>query len=175
MGRGDRGQTLYDFALGMAIFLLVLGYVFAFVPSLFEPFAPIEDSTAVRADRTADTLVRDKLLENESTNGSAAPSPGVLSVSCTLSFFANMSEAPDYCRYSTTVSGPDGVREVAGLPERTDVNVTMRRNGTVQTHPDTGTRLAVGPPPNLDSRRVIRVVRVVQFDGRDYLFVVKLW
>lgn len=156
----------------MAIFLLVLGYVFAFVPSLFQPFAPIEDSTPARADRTADTLVRDKLAANASQTGGAAARTGILSVPCTGAFFDG-STPPADCRYSAQVSGADDVKRVAGLPDRTNVNVTMRRNGTVGTHE--GDRLAVGPPPNRDSRRVIRVVRIVQFDGRDYQFVVNLW
>lgn len=169
MGRTDRGQTLYDFALGMAIFLLVLGYVFAFVPALFEPFAPTEDSTAVRADRTADTLVEDRLAAVRSQGGDAA---GVLSVPCTRAFF-NGSSPPADCGYATRIDGQADLRRVAGLPARTSVNVTMRRDGTVQTY--RGDRLAAGPPPNLDSRRVVRVVRVVQFDGRDHQFVVRLW
>lgn len=170
MRRDDRGQTLYDFALGMALFLLLLGYVFAFVPSLFEPFSPIEDSTAIRADRTADTLVHTTLARNDSQSRVAAA--GVLSVPCTRTFF-NGSAPPAECHYSTTVSDQSDVRDLTGLPDRTELNVTMQRAGRIQS--SQGDRLAVGPTPNLDSRRVIRATRIVQFDDTDYQFVVRLW
>ena len=170
MRRDDRGQTLYDFALGMAIFLLLLGYVFAFVPSLFEPFSPIEDSTAIRADRTADTLVHTTLAKDDARLHVAAA--GVLSTTCTRTFF-NGSSPPADCQYATTVTDQSDIRDLTGLPDRTDLNVTMRRNSTIRSYE--GDRLAAGPEPNLDSRRVIRATRIVQLDGTDYQFAVRLW
>lgn len=154
-----RGQTLHDFAIGMAVFLLVLGYVFAFVPSLFAPFTPETDSTAIRVDRTADTLTRDVLVENDSR-------AGVLNETCTEDFF-NDTIAP--CGFNSDI------HEIVALPSETNVNVTMMRDGTIANHPETGTTLTRGPSIEGAGGRVIRAVRVVTLDGLDFQFVVRIW
>ncbi|MEF8789569.1 MAG: hypothetical protein V5A61_05540 [Haloarculaceae archaeon] len=163
---GARGQTLHDFAIGMTVFLLVLGYVFAFVPGLFSPFSPETDSTAIRVDRTADFLAGDLLVED----GVA----GSLNETCTRHFFDGSS--PAGCDRLSRPVDEAYVRELAALTPRTHVNVTMVRNGSVARDPDpSGDRLAVGPDPASAGERVIRAVRIVSFDGRDYELVVRLW
>jgi len=154
-----RGQTLHDFAIGMAVFLLVLGYVFAFVPSLFAPFTPETDSTAIRVDRTADTLTRDVLVENDSDSA-----PGVLNATCTEDFF---NETISPCGFNSTI------RNITALPSQTNVNVTMVRNGAIASH--NGTTLARGPSIEGAGGRVIRATRVVTLDGHDFQFVVRIW
>lgn len=161
-----RGQTLHDFAIGMAVFLLVLGYVFAFVPSLFAPFTPETDSTAIRVDRTADTLTRDVLVENDSELG-------VLNVTCTTYFF-NGSQPNGCARLSTPVD-QTYAHELTGLPPSTTINVTMVRTGSIATYQGTGDTLAFGPTVEGLGDRVIRAVRIVMFDGKDYQFVVRIW
>lgn len=152
-----RGQTLNDFAIGMAIFLLVLGYVFAFTPSLFAPFTPQTDSTTIRADRTADYLTRDALAENTSA-------PGRLNETCTEAFFAKSNS----CGFGSSTIG-----DITGLPPRTDVNVTMRRNDGIATHG--GTRLARGPRMRNAGPQVTRSVRIVSLNEIDYRFEVRIW
>lgn len=161
-GADSRGQTLHDFAIGMTIFLLVIGYVFAFVPSLFTPFTPETDSTSVRVDRTADLLTRDALAEN-------ASAAGLLNSTCTGEFFAT-TDPSAYCRFEKS-----NIQTIAALPARTNVNVTMRHNGGIATHPTTGTVLARGPSAEEAGGRVIRAVRIVTLLGSDYQFVVRLW
>lgn len=162
-----RGQTLHDFAIGMTVFLLVLGYVFAFVPGLFSPFSPETDSTAIRVDRTADFLTGDLLAE-----GGVA---GALNETCTAYFFNGSS--PDGCDRLGQSVDESYVRDLAALSSATSVNVTMVRNGSVARYPDraTGDPLAVGPSPQSAGGRVIRAARIVSFDGRDYRFVVRMW
>lgn len=157
-----RGQTLQGFVIGMAVFLLVLAYVFAFLPSLLAPFAPDTDSTAARADRTADFLTRDALARN-------ASAPGLLDATCTRKFFEQVADPPDDCRYNDTTTD---VQQVTALPPQTDANVTMLRDGSLATYG--GTELAAGPDP-ADASRVVRASRIVTLDGRDYRFVVRIW
>lgn len=154
----DRGQTLHDFAIGMVIFLLVLGYVFAFVPGVFAPLSPDVDSTAIRVDRTADFLTADLLAED----GAGL----VLNETCTEHFFDGTSPA-DCDRLKQPVD-EEYIRELAALPARTGINVTMLRGDGAATY-------AVGRSPADVDDRVIRAVRVVTFDGRDYRYVVRLW
>lgn len=162
-----RGQTLHDFAIGMTVFLLVLGYVLAFVPGLFSPFSPETDSTAIRVDRTADFLTGDLLAADRAE--------GPLNETCTAYFFNGSS--PDNCDRLSRSVDESYVRDVASLSSRTRVNVSMRRNGNIARYPDpdTGDRLAVGPDPESAGGRVIRADRIVSFDDRDYRFVVRLW
>lgn len=162
----DRGQTLYDFAIGMTIFLLVVGYVFAFLPGLFSPFTPETDSSAVRADRTADFLTDDLLAETDSDAG--------LNDTCTEVFFGTNGTAPDDCdRFSGPVD-ESTVRDRAALPDTTSVNVTLVRNGSIVTDSD-GEQFALGSTPEGIDGRVIRAVRIVSFDGRDHQFEVRIW
>lgn len=158
-----RGQTLHDFAIGMTVFLLVLGYVFAFVPGLFSPFTPETDSTAIRVDRTADFLTGDLLAE-----GGVA---GALNETCTAYFFTGTGD----CDRLSQPADEAYVRDLAALSSATSVNVTMVRNGSVARYPATGDLLAVGPSPETAGGRVIRAARIVSFDGRDYRFVVRMW
>lgn len=161
----DRGQTLYDFAIGMTIFLLVIGYVFAFVPGLFEPFTPETDSSPVRADRTVDFLTEDLLAEN----GTDA----ALNDTCTEVFFGTNGTPSNACSRLSATGDETLVRDRAALPDSTSINVTLVRNGSIAT--DSGDLFALGPDPDTATGRVIRAVRVVSFDGRDHQFEVRIW
>ena len=57
-----RGQTTQDFAVGIGVFLLALGFTVTFVPSLLAPYDTVGSGDAAQADRVAATI-----LENVST------------------------------------------------------------------------------------------------------------
>jgi hypothetical protein len=61
---GDRGQTLPDFAVGIAVFLLTIAFVSVFVPQLMVPFDGQE--RPVVAERFASDLTGDRLTEPDS-------------------------------------------------------------------------------------------------------------
>lgn len=61
---GDRGQTLPDFGVGIAVFLLTIAFVSAFVPQLMVAFDGQE--RPVVADRLASDLTGDVLTESGS-------------------------------------------------------------------------------------------------------------
>lgn len=166
MTADDRAQTLYDFAIGMTIFLLVIGYVFAFVPGLFEPFTPETDSSPVRADRTVDFLTEDLLAEN----GTDA----ALNDSCTEVFFGTNGTPSNACSRLSAQGDESTVRDRAALPDTTNVNVTLVRGGSIVTD-GAGTQFALGPDPDTATGRVIRAVRIVSFDGRDHQLEVRIW
>jgi len=76
----DRAQTPIDFAVGASVFLLALGFVIAFVPTVFDPFAGAATASPVVSDRIAAGLAGDLLA--------ASPTePGVLSPVCTVAYF----------------------------------------------------------------------------------------
>lgn len=77
---GDRAQTPIDFAVGASVFLLTLGFVIAFVPTVFDPFAGAATASPVVSDRVAAGVVGDLLA--------ASPAePAVLSPACTAAYF----------------------------------------------------------------------------------------
>lgn len=143
---GERGQTLPDFAVGIAIFLLTIAFIFVFIPELTLPFESQEQP--VVAERAATTL-DNHLLATEG-------SPSELNETCTLAFFlddeANCSTLPD-----------EPVTEQLGIASVYSVNVTLRdapsdasesmvcRADSEQTlgdctSGDNDKALAVGPP-----------------------------
>lgn len=77
VGDGARGQTLPDFAVGIAVFLLTLVFVSVFVPQLILPFEDQEQP--VVAERIASDLGDDLLTERQS--------PSELNESATRTFF----------------------------------------------------------------------------------------
>lgn len=167
MAPDTRGQTVHDFAIGMVIFLLLLGYVFAFIPSMFTPFAPDSDSSSIKADRTADLLTRDLLAIREPAGNGLKVRAGLLNATCTEEFFEREGE----CSY-------DDIHTHIGLPSHVSVRIEMQRQGEIATYPPgsgSGTKLARGPEPTVTTKQVIRAVRIVSLNGRDYHFVVKIW
>ena len=62
----DRGQTTQDFAIGISIFLLTVGFTFGFLPTLLSPFgSPMGDDITAKSDRVAGTIIDDHLVEGE--------------------------------------------------------------------------------------------------------------
>lgn len=62
----DRGQTVYDFLLGVVLFLVVVVSVFAIFPDIFEPFFdPSPGERDEMADRVASELIENASVPDE--------------------------------------------------------------------------------------------------------------
>lgn len=105
-----RGQTTVDFAIGISLFLVVLVFVFLFVPDLLQPFTAGAQEETVAVNRIADELSQRML-------GSASE-PYVLGATCTKRFFAG--ESPGDCGYSGAT-----LAQRLDLESRQHVNVTV--------------------------------------------------
>jgi hypothetical protein len=58
MGGDDRGQTLYDFALGISLFLVTFMVALSLIPGIFTPFqAPIRSEQTVQAERVSEGIL----------------------------------------------------------------------------------------------------------------------
>jgi len=84
----DRGQTVLDFAVGVSVFLIVVAFVLTFVPGMVKPFQESTQQETAAADRLADQLAADQLVENVST-------PYVLDRECTVAFFEDSNKNED--------------------------------------------------------------------------------
>jgi len=167
----DRAQTVIDFAIGAGVFLIAVGVVFAFVPSLFEPFSTAAGSSPIVADRTADHLTGTMLVADPAD-------PSMLSAACTAAFFGeNETLADDAgCGFDTD----EPTAELLGADAR-NVNVTIREPAD---SPSTGpaversvddtdytlTRGTEGLPSDVSTAS-----RIVRIEGDRYRLVVKVW
>lgn len=106
----DRGQTGLDFLVGMSVFLLAVGFVFLFLPTMFDPFVGSGTSNALIADRSAAHLAEEALVDPRN--------PGVLDEAKAEGFF-------DECGESTEIN------ELLGVGYQ-QLNVTLERSGTVE-------------------------------------------
>lgn len=154
----ERAQTAQDFAIGISIFLLVVGTVFAFFPTLFTPYGEAiqDEDTDAQAERIA-TLVVD---------GTEDPN--------------TLQEGSDWFDYDG-----EEFQEEAGLASTSQVNVTVTPMDPDDDDPiDTGSgRLMSGHEyQGQDASSVARVVRVVDAGGDPvdpdepaYRLTVRVW
>jgi hypothetical protein len=108
---GDqRAQTVYDFAVGVSVFLIVIVGVLAFVPSVFGGTgASIQGEGSVTANRVAGFLVDDGFAP--------ADQPNELENECVQAFFADTAE----CGFGSD----NGFATDVGIGANTGLNVTV--------------------------------------------------
>ncbi len=162
-GGDERAQTVQDFAVGISIFLLVVGAVFLLFPTLFTPYeqAIADEGPDSQADRIA-MLIADNVSGDEATNELT-------------------SDEIEYWFENGDFTG------AVGVSDNSQVNVTMTTMGTGSDDPikdGGGNQLAVGPnPDNQDAATASRIVTVgdaVSIAGPEgsapaYRLVVRVW
>lgn len=160
MRRANRGQTLNDFAIGMALFMLTVAFVVAFIPTMYAPFdAPGEDGDAIRADRAASRLLGTVLADPSGELQRADRT-------CTVAFFDGVAH-PD-CT-DTGVS----LIDATGLGTTDTVYVAVKDpGGTVQSLD--GVTLERGEPsPGSSNGATVR--RMIVLNGDQYTMEVEVW
>jgi hypothetical protein len=172
---GPRGQTLPDFAVGVAVFLVTTSAIFLFVPQLTLPY-----------DEQGNSLVVQRAAADLSDDMLAGEAPSELNETCTVAFFDRTDAAG--CRFE----GGDSVTEQLGIAPTYSVNVTVRDvpgdapNSTVCRGDDADSigdcasgdanhTLAVGPSlPQRDAS--VAVARRGAFVGEDRVVIeVGVW
>lgn len=164
----ERAQTVLDFVVGMSVFLAVVGFTFAFVPSLLEPYAVGEGATAITAERSTAQLVESSLAGSAST--------GMLSPVCTRAFFDGTdgeTAASEWgCNWE---SNADALHAELGVDEFRGLNLTITQNGVVGTigeAEDVSMRAGPAPPR---SQSVAAASRIVDIDGETYRLTLRVW
>ncbi len=100
----DRGQTTQDFAVGISVFLLTVGFTFGFLPTLLSPFgSPVGDDITAKSDRVAGTMISDLTVDGE---------PRTLN-------------ATELDAFITANPTEEDLQEYFGLRASADVNVTV--------------------------------------------------
>lgn len=149
----DRGQTSFDFFVGMSVFLVTVAAVMSFLPGVIEPFTNESGDDAVVVDRVAARLVEDALVEDPTR-------PNVLNATCTGAFFTGASP-PAGCRFDSSE-----MATVFGVSDRTDVNVTIEDGGSVEYS------RGDSPPASVD---VTTTRRSVLLEENQRRLVVRVW
>ena len=136
----SRAQTTIDFLIAISTFVVVIGFLFSFVPGITVPFNDAQSSNPLIADRTATHLASDTLTDPGST--------GTLNETAVNDFF-----------------GKEG-----GLTDELGVRGTKRMhveiadsNGDVVTY--NGVELARGSEPPTEPGRVTTARRAIALDG----------
>jgi len=159
--QGDRGQTGFDFLVGMSVFLVTVGLVLSFTPGMFEPFDTETGPGMIVADRSASLLTADLLVEDVTR-------PGVLNTTCTTDFF-DADPDDQSCRFDA--NGTE-LHEALHIDEYRGLNVTVESSGSVMTVD--GDRLAAGPAPPATADVVVGKRSVLIEDERGVLLV-RVW
>jgi hypothetical protein len=188
----DRGQTVLDFAVGVSVFLIVVAFVFAFIPGTLDPFTTGGSEEPVVANRVADSLAEGML--------GAPENPNVLDSTCTLEFFEEGEDGagsvPSECRFEGGVA----LTERVGIEGRGDAGYGVRisliadlgdgdrtantlchdGSGIVEADPGScsGTPYAIGstPPSDTDSVSVSRRAVYLSNDrGTGASLLVEVW
>lgn len=156
----ERAQTTLDFTVGMSIFLAVVVFVFAFLPTMFAPFDSHTGGDAATADRVADRLSADALVDSSSN-------PSVLNATCTTEFF-DADGSVGSCRYS---SDANDLPTAVGVDDLVHVNVTVRNASGIRT---LGVPLKAGDTPTSVDDPVV-AKRVVLLSGEQDRLFVRVW
>ncbi|MFC6865042.1 hypothetical protein ACFQGE_16455 [Halomicroarcula sp. GCM10025817] len=169
-----RGQVTLDFLTGMAVFFVVVGFVFMFVPGLVSSTQGDQETPMV-ADRVANQLVDFHLGE---------PASAALDPACTADFFGQ--DSPDAC---PTLETSQPLTDQLGIDDRYRVTVSIRADDAGRTDsavlcmdggvvaPCTGSAipLAVGDAYQSGEGSVVTAERHVSLAGTKALLVVEVW
>lgn len=110
-----RGQTTLDFAIGIALFLGVLLFVFTFVPGILAPFDVGGEEEPALANRVANSATQDVL--------GSTTEPYVLDRQCTVEFFNDT--VPGRCRFDSA-----DLDEQFDLRQAQNMNISIEGNAT---------------------------------------------
>lgn len=160
-----RGQTMFDFIIGITLFLFVILVTMMFVPDLVDPFEPDRDASSVLADRSADHISQNVLRED-------GEGPYILNAECTAAFFDE--RATDSCDVQH-----DEIDRIVGISERGNVHAVIVDNSgdavELSTGGDTVTLETGGDIDNTADQNVYTATRIVTVDGDRYELIVQVW
>lgn len=161
--KDTRGQTLFDFVVGITLFLLVVFFAVLFIPGLLDPFETTRDANTITADRGADHLTQSVLHE-------PGTDPYVLNEDCTTAFFNGTPSTA--CPVNT-----NDLRLILGLNNRSHVNITITDSND-NVIDNNGVTLQIGDPTpqsQSQSQNTYTSTRIVTLNNNQYEFHYEVW
>lgn len=123
--RSDRAQTAQDFAVGISIFLLTVGFIFAFIPNLLTPFdTDVGTEQQAQADRAATTVLGEITVDGQENQINES----------NVSYFDTLGDGK-----------LEPIQNETGLPFTARINVTVTEFGQDRPIAVDGTTLSAGP------------------------------
>lgn len=166
---GDaRGQTVPDYAVGASLFLVVVGGVLLYIPTIFEPLSTTTTANAIIADRTA-TYLTTELLNDGGTSAT-------LDAVCTAAFFGKNTSLDSECAFDADSS----TRNVLGISDTTDINIAIVDAKDVVadsaiTDEIEGVEYRYTRHTDTDQQNTAVATRIVRLDGTSYRLIVEVW
>lgn len=171
-----RGQTTFDFVIGIGIFIAAVGFTLTFLPSLLAPFDSGGAEEPATVDRVADRLVGSGLGEGGEL--------GAIDWRCVVSLVEGL-QSPVGCGY-------DGgtVSERVGFGPGQTGNVSITVGGEIVCWESRGSgvegavredcgntdiQLAVGPSPESQGQETVTARRAVRLYGQIVTVRVTIW
>ncbi|WP_123535056.1 DUF7287 family protein [Halosimplex salinum] len=181
VGFTERAQSVFDFSIGVTLFLVVVLGVLVFVPTAFGSInddAGVSNEDKLAAERVADHLVGTSLAASNSSRG--------LSRVCTIAYFRNTAEcgfetrnslSEDSVRASTqplnvTIEGDidgDGVRDLLCWDQSAETLARVANCGDPADTSFTGGSSATA------NQNYVTATRFDRLEGRDVFVVVRTW
>lgn len=151
IGTADRGQTPQDFALGAGLFIIAVGFTFAFIPTAFLFTGADPGPTEIKqADRTSTAVI---------SNLSVGHRQNTLDSTATAEFFNETKTEAE-------------IQDAFELPSTARINLTIRAlhdDAIVATKDGNGVdvRLAAGTdyPTDRPAAEVVRIINMPDEQG----------
>ena len=155
-----RGQTLFDFLVGITLFLAVIAFTVVFVPDLIDPFEPSQDASTILADRGADHLTQNVMrAEGEG--------PYILDDECTVALFSG--NAASACDVSNNELGA-----IVGMNPDSNVHVAIT-NADEDIITVDGVHMEYGDPVDESTSDVYTATRIVTLNNQRYTLTYNVW
>lgn len=164
----ERGQTVIDYAIGVSIFLVVVGGVFLIIPTVFEPFSTGTTTETIIADNTATVVSKDLLMVDTSGDG--------VDVVCAAALFSGNTSLDGKCGFDAGAS----LEETLGVSSTTDVEMYVTgtnsaSNSGVISKTVEGKEYTFHRATGSDKRNTVIATRIVSIEGELYQLVVEVW
>ncbi|ELZ29201.1 hypothetical protein C475_03254 [Halosimplex carlsbadense 2-9-1] len=180
VGVGDRGQSVFDFSIGVSLFLVVVLGTLVFVPTAFGSLS--DDSGTDSEDSLATERVADYLVET-ALSGSGDSSE--LDQRCTLAYFRDQGECGFGADNGFAVDSGRAPYQPLNVTFEADVNGDGTRERRCLDTSGNGALVGVGDgscdtPLTAGSSAVrnqnyVTATRLVRFEGEDVFVVVRTW
>lgn len=163
-----KGQTVIDFAIAASIFLMVVGGVLLYTPTIFAPLSESTTAETIAADKTATHISKELIAGEESQTN--------VDTICTIAFFSGNGSLDEDCTFSAN----NPIQDIVGLKDTTEINVYITDTQQTNDPPITttefeGKEYTLQRKTKSDAHDVAVATRIINIDGNTQRLTVEVW